>query len=127
MTPNKIILVYALEKSIESRLAAVMRKLNITVISVGPEQYAESLETVLRCSALPGTKVFAWPEFAEPMIVMDGLTGDDVDKVLYAMRTNQIRIDLKAVVTPTNCTWTSLQLYNALCKERAEMTRQWKK
>lgn len=122
MAMKKKMLVYALPADRQRHLADVMRKLQIVVIPVPATQYARPLQAVVAEETGHDT-VFLWPEFTEPMLVMAGLESEDIDAVLAALKHNQIRIDLKAVVTPTNQSWTSLQLYGELCREREAMRR----
>ena len=120
MATKKKVLVYAMPQDRKRHLADVMRQLQIIVVPVPSTQYAQPLQAVI---AEETGAAFPWPEFAEPMLVMAGLESEDIDAVLAALKRNQIRIDLKAIVTPINQSWTSLQLYGALCREREAMHR----
>ena len=122
MAMKKKMLIYALPEDRQRHLADVMRELQIVVIPVPTTQYAQPLQTVI-AEETGHDKAFLWPEFTEPMLVMAGLESEDIDAVLAALKHNQIRIDLKAVVTPTNESWTSLQLYGELYREREAMRR----
>lgn len=122
MATKKKMLVYALPQDRQRRLTDVMRQLQIVVVPVPSTQYAQPLQSVIT-EEMGHNAAFPWPEFAEPMLVMSGLDSEDIDEVLAVLKRNQIRIDLKAVVTPTNQSWTSLQLYGELCKEREAMRR----
>lgn len=51
-----------------------------------------------------------------------GFIGDDIDKALDAFRQNGLAgVGLKAVLTETNQVWSSLQLFEELKKEHAQM------
>ena len=57
-------------------------------------------------------------------MVFAGALGDELDEVLLAFRKNGLTgIGLKAVLTASNKSWTSLQLYEELKRERAAMKR----
>lgn len=122
MATKKKMLVYALPQDQQRHLVEVMRKLQLVVVPVPSTQYAQPLQSVLAETASPNT-AFPWPELAEPMLVMASLESEEIDAVLATLKQNRIRIDLKAIVTPTNQSWTSLQLYGELCKEREAMRR----
>lgn len=123
MKTKKKVLIYALPQERQRHLTETMRQLQIVVIPVAPTQYAQPLRDLIAGSIEQHAAAFPWPAFAEPMLVMHGLESEEIDEVLAALRHNQIRIDLKAIVTPTNQTWTSLQLYGELCREREAMRR----
>ena len=57
------------------------------------------------------------------MMVLYGFSGNRLDELLYALRKNQARVDLKAVVTESNKTWTSRALYQELLKEHTMMQK----
>lgn len=57
----------------------------------------------------------------EPVMVFCHLTSSQLDKLLPELRKLGARGCLKAVLTPTNKTWTFRQLYAELCTERAQM------
>ena len=57
----------------------------------------------------------------EPVMVFCHLTSPQLDLLLPELRKLGARGCLKAVLTPTNKTWTLRQLYAELCRERAEM------
>ena len=56
------------------------------------------------------------------MVVFAGFIGDDIDKALDAFHQNGLAgVGLKAVLTETNQVWSSLQLFEELKKEHAQM------
>lgn len=61
---------------------------------------------------------------AEPMLIFCGLAPETLNQFLDLMRRLNISgIALKAVLTPTNQNWNSLQIYEELKKERAAFER----
>lgn len=61
-------------------------------------------------------------EISAPMMVMCGFSGSRVDAFLQQMRRAGVpRIALKAMLTPTNCYWTSRELFRELQKEHEMM------
>ena len=62
--------------------------------------------------------------FDEEMLVMSGFDSGDIDRLIKALRTTGVgRVALKAVVTPTNIGWNSVQLFNAVKADHEEMNR----
>lgn len=61
-------------------------------------------------------------DFSDEMAVMAGFSSAQVDAFIYALRRKGIgRIDYKAVLTPYNMKWNSVQLYEELKKEHEAM------
>ncbi len=59
----------------------------------------------------------------EPVLVLCGLTGPQLDRLLAGLRRIEVpRSVLKAVLTPNNALWTFSALYGELCRERLSMT-----
>ena len=57
----------------------------------------------------------------EPMMVFCHLTAPQLDHLLPELGKLGARGCLKAMLTPTNKSWTPRQLYAELCRERAEL------
>ena len=71
---------------------------------------------------LPLGKVYEGPQLEQEMVVFAGFIGDDIDKELDAFRQNGLAgVGLKAVLTETNQVCSSLQLFEELKKEHAQM------
>lgn len=62
--------------------------------------------------------------FTDEMLLMSGFTSAKIDALIKALHKNGVgRIDLKAVVTPTNKDWNSIELYKAVKADHEEMNR----
>lgn len=61
--------------------------------------------------------------FDEEMIVLHNFTSKTIDSLIRALNKCGVgRVPLKAVITPTNKAWNSVQLYNAVKADYDEMT-----
>ena len=60
--------------------------------------------------------------FDTEMLVMNAATEEMLDKALFRMRKEGVKVDLKAMVTPNNRSWTSLELQEEIAKEHRYMT-----
>lgn len=113
-----MVLLYNMQPTDLRRLTPLLQRNGIVVRTIPKEQYAIPLNVLLGYKApgklLPSLGV----ELAEPMLVMHGFSSEQVDTVLALLRESSIRVDLKAVTTPTNLAWTSLQVYAELRRER---------
>ena len=62
--------------------------------------------------------------FADEMLLMYGFSRRDIDNLIRALNKNGVgRIPLKAVVTPTNIWWDSMELHSAIVSDHQEMAR----
>ncbi|MCD8357259.1 MAG: DUF3783 domain-containing protein [Clostridia bacterium] len=115
---NPVILFYHPPELMRKRLPTILRNNGISVRVICKEMYTVPLDVLLGIrqpgKILPNLS----GELAEPMLIMHGFSSEGVDRVLKLLRENRIRISLKAVTTPTNLSWTSLQVYAELCRER---------
>ena len=54
--------------------------------------------------------------------VMSGFTRNDIDELIRSLKKHGVgRVDLKAIVTPTNSLWDCVRLYKAVKADHEEM------
>lgn len=121
-----VVLLYHTPEGVLKRLTSLLRQQGISVRVIRKELYTVPLEMLLGLKQ--PDKILQNPgiELPEPMLVMHGFSSEGVDSVLKLLRENQIRIDLKAVTTPTNLSWTALQMFAELQREREAFRKQGK-
>ncbi|MDY4443277.1 MAG: DUF3783 domain-containing protein [Butyricicoccus sp.] len=121
-----VVLLYHTPEGILKRLTPLLRQQGISVRVIRKELYTVPLEMLLGLKQ--PDKILQNPgiELPEPMLVMHGMSSEGVDAVLKLLRENKIRIDLKAVTTPTNLSWTALQMFAELQREREAFRKQGK-
>ena len=119
-----VVLLYHTPEGVLKRLTPLLRQQGISVRIIRKELYTVPLEMLLGLKQ--PDKILQNPgiELPEPMLVMHGFSSEGVDSVLKLLRENQIRIDLKAVTTPTNLSWTALQMFAELQREREAFRKQ---
>ena len=119
-----VVLLYHTPEGILKRLTPLLRQQGISVRVIRKELYTVPLEMLLGLKQ--PDKILQNPgiELPEPMLVMHGMSSEGVDAVLKLLRENKIRIDLKAVTTPTNLSWTALQMFAELHRERQAFRKQ---
>ena len=61
--------------------------------------------------------------FEDEMLIMAGFTRNDVDGLLRSLKKHNVRVDLKAIMTPTNSLWTCVQIHDAVKADHEEMHR----
>ena len=121
-----VVLLYHMPEGILRRLTPLLRQQGISVRVIRKELYTVPLEMLLGLKQ--PDKILQNPgiELPEPMLVMHGMSSEGVDAVLKLLRENKIRIDLKAMTTPTNLSWTALQMFAELQREREAFRKQGK-
>ena len=120
------ILMYNFKAS--SRLDQIRKYLNranIEIRTVQPPQYLEPLGFLFELPGFSKNGTFNLGQnFSEEMIVMKDFDEKQLQDFLGFFKTESLeRISLKAVLTPVNSHWNSMQLYQELCKERAAFSR----
>lgn len=102
------------QKATSLRVLAL--RLGLQVKPIPAEQADHTLSQLLfglTDPAIPST-----PDFSGELLIMAGLTGKTLDLLLQGLRRQRVHIPLKAVLTETNASWTLVQLYEELCRER---------
>ena len=105
-----------------AKLRQIFLMLRVRIRPVEAGQYGLTLEDLLGRSE---EKVPVEEKFSDPMLVFCNITHEKLDHLLTAMgRAGLPRIALKAMLTPTNRTWTSQQLWTELRREHEAMQAQ---
>lgn len=116
------VLLYNCSGSQWTKLRQIYMMLRIRIQSVEPNQYGLRLENLLAHSQETAE---VDEIFTEPMMVFCHMDGSKLDHLLTTMRRAGLpRIALKAMLTSTNLTWTSQQLWTELRREHEAMTNQ---
>lgn len=114
------LLAFAVSDDRLSRLRFCCLKLGIAVKAVPPEDYAQPLGFLLGLQARADAAPDNGP--VGEMLVMAAFDDALVNRFLASLR--QLRIPpfrLKAMLTPTNVTWTACRLYAELSAEHAAL------
>ncbi len=105
------------------RLQQALLPLKLRIKKVPREDYEKPVGYLAGQKELPcPSKSYEGDELDAPMLVMVGLDRFKMDAVLSCLRSPKMpKIDYKAVLTPTNQTWSVLQLFEELKKEHIQM------
>ncbi len=128
MTPT-ILLYNMTNPRIRRTLQMLSIKSGIRIKSVDPDQYGMTIGDLLNGNAKIGIQVDASATdaqeretFDEAMMVFAGVSGPAINQFLGMMAKNKIpRVSLKAMLTETNASWNSVELYKELKEEDAKM------
>ena len=116
------VLMYNCDGEQWAKLRQIFLMLRVRIRPVEVDQYGLTLEDLLGRSE---EKAPVEEEFSDPMLVFCNLPHEKLDHLLTAMgRAGLPRIALKAMLTPTNRTWTSQQLWTELRREHEAMQAQ---
>ena len=119
-----LILAYNLEPMTEGGLAGLCYRQGIHFRAVKRDEYALPIGALAGIPVANGKKADDPAAFTDEMLVMCHMLSDQLDAFLLGIRELGIpRIALKAVLTPTNVTWNSVQLHDELAREHAAMKR----
>ena len=126
MKKEKVLLYQLRGTETARKLQPVLLRMGIRVKCVEPDEYGlpigvlaglekDAVEHSVDNGSVP-------VEISAPMMIMCGFSGSRVDELLQQMKRAGVpRIDLKAMLTPTNRYWTSEELFGELQKEHEMM------
>lgn len=127
---NEMVLYYNPETSSRvMKLKSVLVRMGVRIRNVAPEQV---LETVGALAGISGyergeqnaaeLQEDALPAIPEEMLVMHGFTSRRIDELLLGLRKAGVsKVELKAIVTPSNAGWTFYHLYEEIREEHERM------
>ena len=121
-----LLLTYNLKPGTEAGIARICRDLGIRVRTVNPWEYTQPIGALAGIPIAKAAKPDAMPghRFNDEMLVMCHMMSNELDAFLNSMRAANVpRIALKAVLTPVNVAWNSLDLHRELAREHSEMQR----
>ncbi len=121
-TIKETVLLYNIKgQSYTPKLKTIMLKMGIRAKVVNIEDYNRTIGELIGIPANPsGNPPVVSPSSTidEEMIVMHNFTESRLNQFLGEIRKAEIRIPLKAIVTPHNSNWTSYELHAELAQER---------
>lgn len=129
---REMVLYYNPDSSIRvTKLKGVLVRMGIRIRNVAPDQVLDTVGELAGVSgyenrgpsAAPDEEKKELPVIAEEMMVMYGFTSSRIDELLAGLRKAGVsKVELKAVVTETNISWSFFQLYEEIKKEHERMT-----
>lgn len=121
---NEIALFYNFseERMRKARLALLPLKIRTKIVS--KVDYNHPLGYLAGIKGIePSSEEFDGEGFDEEMILLHNFTNKTIDNLIRALNKCGVgRIPLKAVITPTNKDWSSVQLYKAVRADFDEMS-----
>ncbi len=115
------LLMYNIEKRKSIEIKNLCRKLNISYSDVAKSDYGLTLENLLDLSK--SNSKGEGEDFNEEMLLLVDFGEGTFNLFLSLLRKKKCTVALKAVLTDTNRTFTSFELYNEISKEHKAMTK----
>lgn len=114
---HPMVLLYNLNNEKGAKIRRMCLPLGLRARLVEPAEYGLTLNDLVE-GKTPESP-WAGEPFADEVLLLVNCTGPLLDRFLQGFRRNKIPpVGLKAVLTPTNGTWNSLQLREELARER---------
>lgn len=106
-----------------AKLKGVLVQMGVRIKNIRSEQVVQTVGYLAGMDGYPVLEVSGEvPVLKEEMLVMKGFKGDRIDQLLLNLRKAGVpKINLKAVVTDSNGSWTFCKLYGELEKEHEMM------
>lgn len=116
---EKIIL-FNTEPETEEFIKKCAANMRIKTVSAAPEMYTETLESIAgNGTAKENVGASAMlPEGTGSLMLMCGLSDKHMDRLLAKLRQSVMKVDYKAVLTPTNSKWTLKRLIFEMEREK---------
>lgn len=104
------------------QIAMIFGFLGYKVRHVGKEEYHVPIGVLAGADKMEGERpVFEEEGFSDEMLVMNAESEEMMDKALFLMRKEGLKVGLKAMLTPSNRAWTSIALHDEIQKEHEYM------
>ncbi len=116
------ILLYNCEGTEWKKLHSLMAFLRFRLRAVKTEQLGVTIGDLAVGKGDIAATPYEGEGFSEPMIVLCNISQAQMQPTLEVIRRAELPSQpIKAVMTATNMTWNSMELYEELCRERAAM------
>ncbi len=127
---KEMVLYYQPEKDRQSgndtkaaKLKAVLVRMGIRIKNISPDQVGQTIGYLAGFDGFEETEQMESPDVEEEIRVMKNFSNRRIDELLSDLRRAGVpKIDLKAVITDTNCKWKFYDLYLELKEEHDAMS-----
>lgn len=119
---NAEILIYNVTDS--DRLAIIRItafRLGLVLKEIEKEQYSLPLGYLAGVNGIDGTAIDEDGDFDDEMLVMCDLDRAELNELIDSLRSENVIIPLKAMLTETNAKWSSLRLHREISAEHEAM------
>lgn len=122
---RETVLLYNFDSERQPKVKRALLPLKFFLKTVSKEDFSQPIGVLAGIKGIePVEEKYDGDGFDDEMIVMGGFTSAKIDALVRALNKNGIgKIALKAVITPTNVNWNSVELYKAVKADHDEMNK----
>ena len=113
------LLVFHLNETELQKLRRIAGNLKIHYEIIEGTNYTQPIENLLSGHLSPLIAPFTGELPQENLLLLCDFTEKRMDKLLLALRRDQVMIDYKAILTPTNRKWNAMRLFLEMQAEKA--------
>ena len=122
MTPT--VLFYNLDNEKGRAIKLICMQLKIKIKKAKKEDYLQPIGSFFGLMEKTDAKSFTGDAFTDEMLVMKDFDNRLLDRFLLEFRKKHLeRVNLKAILTPENISWNSIELHDELQKEHESMKK----
>lgn len=123
---KEMVLYYTPQQSPKvTKLKGVLVRMGIRIKNITPDQVGQKVGYLAGLEGYEAEETdpdAVLPVIGEEVLVMHRFTSRRIDELLLSLRKAGVsKIELKAIVTESNCPWSFYQLYEELKEEHAKM------
>lgn len=112
------ILAFQVKEEQLGRIRRAAGNLKVRVETVAAEHFRQNLGELEKQADAEPVQVYDGEVPEQSLLVFCNIENKKLDKLLAALRKNQVQVDYKAVLTPTNRTWNILRIYAEMEREK---------
>lgn len=106
----------------EDAILNLAQRMHIRTVSVSPSDYQKSIGQLAGFPDQTATRTSDGTSLDGSMLIFCDVKERHQNQILEKLRTMDVSITYKAILTPTNRHWTVFQLYDELHREHCAMT-----
>jgi len=122
---NPTILMYNFDKDKARKIQFLCLQMKFRIKTISKEDYLKPIGLLLNSSKPKEEELYDGDGFSQEMLVMSALSDNQLNTFLMSFKKQNIPfINLKAIVTPDNISWNSIELYQELTAEHEAISNQ---
>lgn len=120
---KQVVLLYNFKKSRLQSVRRALAPLRVTVKTVSKRAFSQPVGYLAGIDGiLPSGEKYTGEGFTDEMLVMCGFGSEMIDLLIALLNQSPVgKINLKAVITPSNVYWSSIALYEEIKAEHSAL------
>lgn len=117
-------LLYNINEEKLKSIKMLLIRMRVKCKEISKEDYLKPIGQLADMKEFPDSTIYTDEGFLDEMLVMAGFSNAMINEFLQGLQRMGVgRINLKAIVTPHNMNWNSLQLHDELAQEHEQMKK----